>query len=241
MPYFADTYSQIAARFTSWLSDRATSDANISNVPLDYANRAQQKLWQYRAWLYLLKEHTLVFSGLEAPLPTDFGKVICVGQDTNSDGKIEFFMFESGNRIDGYKIRDTFTKASGHSFKMVFHQAPAVTPIVYYQATLADFTASGTEYSYFPGNLLLLTMQELALIDAGLVGNDLVVIQQTIKRELRDYEQAHQWVNAPMYTVQLDAYGRPINIEGYSLDGTHQLIKSRNVPSYDEGSTNIYW
>lgn len=237
MAYFADTYTQIKNRFLDFLKgERSNDGGNVADVTLDYANRAQQSLWQRREWCYLVKEQSLTLSGLTANLPTDFGRVVLVGHDSDGDGKPEYFYFANGGRQNGYKIRDAFTKASGHVFTMTFFIAPSSTPVLYYIKKLDDFTGEGTEYSYFPAELMLMKMEELYLIDAGLVGNDLAAVQTAFKREVRDYEQAHQYTNAEMMMRQLDAYGREINNDGYALDGNYEARKSLNSPSYDEDS-----
>lgn len=212
-------YNQIL----DWLTDISNDSNNVNNIALNIANRAQDRLWRYKDWDYLVKDLELsgdyaLDSDYSVTLPDDFGRIMKVGYDSDNDGKMDFYFYKGGDVTSGYKIRDTFTKAAGHSFSMTFFRSPSSTITVVYQAVLTDFTASGTEYSYFPGDLLF-AMAKKVYLEESPMPDELNVVNAELNTLLMDYVQKHQYVNSDMRAVLNDEAGDEVDNISMSLDG----------------------
>lgn len=236
MGYFTDTYEDIEKRLNDWLIDEG---GNVTDLALDLLNRAQKSLWNAAPWEYLIVDLALTLNASRAVvLPVGFGKVIDVYHDSDGDGRPDFHYYKDGRLDNGYTIRDSFSKASGHSFTMTFFASPSVVPHLLYQKQLDDFAGTGTEYSYFPGDLLLLQAQFIHLTDAGVIeNNEYKPIVSRYEREMHQYKVAHQWVNEEMRVIVNDDSGVEIATDQYSLDGGSDgiLDSNRRDPSYDRG------
>ena len=236
MSYYNETYANIENRLNDWLQ---VSGGSVSNLALDLLNRAQDSLWEFDNWQQLVKEQDLTLTDNACSLPADFGKVIAVGHDSDGDGKMDFWYFQDSPHADtGYKIRDTFTKAAGHSWTITFFTSPSNTVTLIYQVVLSDFEDSETaEYSFFPADLLLLEAQYIHLVDSGQVdANEHKALVSRRWEKLTDYWQAHQYRNVDMRMVQLDTHGDPIATEQYSMDGASDgLDVGDHDPDYDLG------
>ncbi|CAK0764434.1 conserved hypothetical protein [Gammaproteobacteria bacterium] len=230
-----DTYAQIKARLTDWLE---STGGAVTSIELDLLNRAQKSLWQYRPWDYLVKKQALTLANKSANLPSDCGQILDVYHDSDGDGRPDYHYYNESRFSDnGYTIANAFTMQSGHALSIAFFSNPTNTPVLKYQKTLSDFTGTGTEYSYFPGDLLLLKAQEIHITESGLVGPEYNAITKRLSDELRDYEQAHQDLNQDTRVVQNDVLGDPIDMPGYSLDGSGGIITGdHRDPSYDRGN-----
>lgn len=215
MGYHADTYTEFQNRIQDWLNAAGTG-ANISDLPLDLANRAQMWLTMYKPWSDMIKVTTLTVTDNEASMPSDFARLVSVYYDVDSDGKPEGYYYNQGRINGGYKLVDSFTKDSGHSRKIVFFNTLSQTPVLKYQFKLDDFTGSGTEYSFFPGNLLLRTAQRLHIVETGLTDREMLILIDEQKKDLRDYEQAHHYVDAEMRLSINDDNG--LEIDTYAVD-----------------------
>ncbi len=238
MPYVNETYANISNRFKDWLTDQSNTGNNVANITKDTLNRAQSKLWLYRAWDDLLKEQDLTLTSNSVALPADFGRVVKVFSDSDNDGKPDTYFYSNGSQDRGYYIRDTFTKAGGHVWTIYFYQSPSSTATLLYVVRLTDFEDSGTEYSFFPGDLVLRQAQLLHLEDSQLTdGNNYTAIKNDFDALMRDYEQAHQFVNEDGSPQTLDTEGQEIITEQYSLDsgGGSSIYDDGHIPSYDRG------
>lgn len=235
MAYHSDLFSEIKNRLTDWLE---STGGAVTALEKDLLNRAQRSLWNNAPWDYLVKTQALALTNKAATLPADFGKVLSVWHDSDGDGRPDFYYYNSSRYADnGYYIRDAFAKATGHAWTITFFAAPSNTPYLEYQATLANFADSGTEYSFFPGDLLLLKAQEIHITEMGLVGSEYQAIKTRLEEELRDYKQAHQWINHDPRVVQNDWHGDPIEVPNYALDGSASVVSiDDHDPSYDRGN-----
>src|SRR5574343_1580120 len=144
----------------------------------------------YRAWDGLIAYSTLTLVGRAASMPAAFGGQLCrVYCDTNSDGKPDRYYFRDGPEANGYKLVNVFAKATGHAWTITFLSDPPISPVVVYPKVLDDFAGSGTEYSYFPPDLLVATAKTIHIKESDLVGVEYQVIENEQAILLRDYEQ----------------------------------------------------
>ena len=234
MPYINDTYANIKNRLLDWLQVDDTG-GNVSSVSLDLINRAQAWLWGYRAWAYFITTSSLTLTNKAVALPADFGRIVRVWHDSDSDGKPDFFYHHKGDVARGYELRDAFLKASGHAWTITFYSNPTYTPKLEYMKLLPDFAGSGTEYSYFPGELILRTAQMLHYGDAEMVGNEYSIVKDLQAQALRDYEQSHQYVNEDSIMPINDDQGQRVEIDSFAMDGSTDGYTNNYDPSYDRG------
>jgi hypothetical protein len=215
---FADTYESIAASFDAWIE--SSQEGELS---LEYANRAQDSLLNEapRGWDYLTKYDRLTLggtSGLEATLPADIGVLLQVYSDTDEDGKPDYWYYRNGEIHEGFRFLSGFTKAAGHSTSIQFYMAPLEPLFAKYQARLEDFDGEGTEYSFFPKNLVLRKMQHLRCLDKGLL-NEWKVFEADFSKELELFKDKYQNIVEAMELSVKDSRGRSITMPGYSVNG----------------------
>jgi hypothetical protein len=230
----SDLYSDIKNAYLDWMDDQENTGGNVSDNALSTLNRAQANLERYDSWDLLVKDAALSLSGVTANLPSDYGEMIGVYIDTNSDGKPDFWYYrDSTDCSNGYKIRTTFAKATGYSGTITFYGTPQNTPYIRYKPKLTAFTGSGTEYSFFPFDLLLVEAQYIHITESGLVGPDYDAIRTRRKELLRDFRQEHQYKNHDMRIVQNDDRGYPVYNGGYSMTGDMPVTKDGFDNDYD--------
>lgn len=234
MAYLNDTYSNISNRFNDWLQE--IGGGNVSDVALDTLNRAQAWLLGYMHWDGIIKRETLTVSSGSATLPTDLIAILEIYTDSDSDGKPDAYYYNEAGTNDGYYITNSFTKAAGQSKTINFYDSNiSNSPTVVYLGDLTDFTGSGTEYSYFPGELLLRTAQMLRIEETGLVGAEMTVIINSQQRLLRDYVEMEQNQNAEPRMRVNDMLGNEVILTGTDLrTGQHHSINHgrESDPSY---------
>lgn len=230
----SDTYSEIAQRFKDWLQTNNTG-GNVTDVTLSFANSAQKNLWLKYNWDELVKEGSLTASASSQALPTDCGKIIAVGHDSDSDGIMDYYYYRNDrDRAHGYKIRNTFAKATGESRTIEFFVTPSVAPTLIYQPVLTDFANSGTEYSFFPMELLLLEMQVSYLQESGLMElGEYQGIMQRRNEILADFVAAYQYINPALKMEVTDYNGDVVDVDEYDLTGN---LDSTNLA----GHSNSY-
>lgn len=240
MSYYS-TFTPVYNRFKDWLRGyTGNTGNNVSDRALDYLNRAQDYLWNYRDWQNLLKRQTLTLdSDRKVTMPSDYGKTHIVFYDTNGDNHPDGYYHENHHLRDhSYYLRDTFDESTGHSFEMEFNGTPPYTPILEYKYKLNDYTGEGTEYNFFPDELLLRTAQKMHLEDSDMVtGQVYSMINNSFLENIRDYTQAHQWVDMEMNWVSLDDFGDMADVEEYNLleGGDSRLGRSdRYSNDYDD-------
>lgn len=215
--FLNEPYSTFSKRLTDWLN---TAGGEVTDLTLDLYNRAQQYLCLYRAWDGLLTHWQSTLTSNVITLPTNFSGTVCsVYIDTNEDGKPDKFFYRDAGTENGYKAVNSFAKATGHSWTFTFFTTPSANPYVVYPVTLEDFEGTGTEYSFFPSDLLTTTAKKIHIEESDLVGKeyDAILNQQTAL--LRDYEQSHQYQNIEWKMRQIDDSGDEIGNEAYDLEG----------------------
>jgi hypothetical protein len=233
----SDLFSNIKNALLDWMDDQDNTGGNVSDTALLLLNRAQDSLERQYAWDMLVKDAALTLGGADgrtANLPTDYGEVLAVYIDSNSDGKPDFFYYRDSSDVsNSYKMRFTFVPATGFAGTIQFQSTPQNTPYIRYKVKLADFAGTGTEYSFFPFDLLLLEAQYIHIVESGLVGPDYAAIEKRRKEVLRDFRQEHQFKNNDMRCVQNDARGYPIYNGGYSMTGEVEPPRDGFANDYD--------
>jgi hypothetical protein len=234
---FSDKLSDIAPSFESWCDSSSTGGEYITDLTVEYANRAQEALWfdPPMGWDYLTKTAELTLggtSGLEVTLPADFGVLLQVYSDTDRDGKPDYYYFKDGRLLEGFKFNDAFTKAAGHVFSLQFYQSPMMPLFAKYQAKLEKFEGSEEEeYSFFPKNLLLRKMQHLRCLDKGML-DEWKALSVDFERDLAKFKSQHQNIVASPEMQLNDASGSPVYIPRYSVisggSGSARVIGKTN-------------
>jgi hypothetical protein len=219
MPLYAETYEQVADRFREWMTDRDNSGDFVGDIALDYINRANQVLWGHTFWDDLMTHAALTLSGLAGTFPAAYGRTYCMYHDSDGDGKPDWYYYKDGKPGKGYRLTRTFSRAAGSSFVATFFLSPTNTPYLLYQAVLDDFTGQGTEYIFWPAELLLKTAQCLYKEDADDLGVDYDKLNAARRVLLERHEMGHQFANADYVMDQNDAGGKEVQNEAYALDG----------------------
>jgi hypothetical protein len=233
----SDLYSDIKNALLDWMDDQDNTGGNVSDTAFSLINRAQSNLERYCLWDGLVKDAALTLGGSDgrtANLPSDFAEMVSVFNDSNGDGKPDFYYYRDSTDVsNGYEIRNTFAKATGHALAVQFYSTPQNTIYVRYKIKLPVFTGTGTEYSFFPFDLILLEAQYIHIVESGLVGPDYSAIVTRRKEMLRDYRQEHQFKNIDMRCVQNDSRGYPIYNGGFSMTGEIEPPRDGFSNDYD--------
>lgn len=219
MPYHKETYSaNFRPQMLDWLVN-AGRGKNVEDAVLSLAIRAQNDLWEEKPWRNLVKDVTLDLSSLSYTFPDDFGRIVDIWGNLDGTGVASYWYYEGDNYERGYKLRDSFTKAAGHSWVITFFFEQSADTNMRYQAVLPDFTGEGTEYLYFPANLMLLKAQEINTREKGDI-KEWQMIDKALGEALRRYSNANQWVNFDPGPRVNDRYGNEIMPSQYSLNGS---------------------
>lgn len=224
---YAETYAtDILLPLKDWLGNNITGQ-NVTNIPLSLANRAQKNIWMLREWQRLFKDTLLTLTNSATTLPADFGRVVSVGSDLAGTGKYDYHYMREGDYGTGYKITGTFDKATGTVLTMTFFTPYDTGTGIYlrYIPIIPDFTGSGTEYTYFPANLIILQAQCIRTLEKGDVKE-----HQSLKimfdEALTNYCNLVQNNNAFQALSNIvDRNGQTVGLETYRLDGSSTVGK----------------
>jgi hypothetical protein len=229
---FDDTLEEYANRLELWLGS-ANVGSKITNLRLHYLNRALEQLQIHRPWEDQIAETSLTVTNKQATLPSDMLRILAVGYDNNSDKKAEYYYYSQAEASKGYTIIDSFTKAAGHSKVLhLYEGAPFEINLLRYQKRLEKYTDTGTEYLFFPGELLLKTAQLIAVEERGPGSKEYTSIHNSQKLLLREYEQAFQYQNQGFNRSIMGIDGRIIKLDNITLSGSDV----REVPKFDNGT-----
>jgi len=223
MPLHGETIANIKARLTVWIN-AATSATGIDDLPLDYLNRARQWLESYQ-WSCdpLTTIYSLTVTDNEAVCPSDLKTILEVYTDTLVNGVPDVQFYENHNEVSQrYTKYYTHDNDTGGYWTLQF---PSVSPLLSspklkYVKFLADYDGVDTEYSFFPGELLLKTAQMLVIEDYGSTMADPQTILNAQAKMLRNYEYSIEKNNQVPDLTPKDHWGRPIYISGYDLSGS---------------------
>lgn len=227
-----DIYTNISNRLSDVVK---VAGSAVTDLKLDLANRAQRSLWEYAFWDDLLIDAALtVAADRTASLPSDYGKMLSVWWDSNSDSKPDYYFYRDGKVPSGFKIRSIFVKATGHAYTITFFFAPQNTTRILYQKTLPDFT-TGADFSFFPAELVVREALSHHYAD---LGSDKLEANLAIRDKLlKDFVQGHQYLNTEMEQTIKDMWGNEIFMPVSDLSGMMDFSpRSRTMPpSYDNG------
>jgi hypothetical protein len=215
-----DTIAAIRSRFNTFAKFPSVGNT-VSGRDLDYLNRANKWLSQFTRWDNLNKKAALVLiSGKTYQIPTDCAQVNEIYSDSDSDGHPEYYYYNrSQNRYNGVYFSSTYDKATGTTNTVTFISDVTETPYIGYTQVLPDFSGSGTEYPFWPSELILRCAQKLYIEDKGIVNDGDKFALQAFEKELANYWHTAQnqvpYVNA----TPKDRYGIPMFGNCPSLDG----------------------
>ena len=233
--YLSEDFSDSYKRHKDWLQDQSNTGNNVTDIALDELNQARQDIWHMKLWDGLIKEADFSLTDNAASLPSDWGKTFCIGYDSDGDGKLDYFFFANTVMAHrGYKIRNTYTRAGGHSRVITFYNTPSQTPTIYYQVLLNDFTNLGTEKLFFPAKLLE-NQAKLIHLEGAPIPDEYDVVQQAFDKRFRTYVRNHQYQNRDLRNVVLDNNGIPIQMESEPLDGSVGRDNLGHDDDYDLG------
>jgi hypothetical protein len=217
MGYWTAKYSEIEPRLKDFI--KAGDNGNVTNVALDLLNRAQDYLWQYKAWGYLQKVASVTMTNSTGSMPSGFGRLLSVYLDSNNDGIPEIQYYENHSDITRtYSMAATFVTATGYTWTITMPNAPG-TIKVRYMPEITAFTGTGTEYSVFPAQLLLITAMKIHLQEIGADSNDLQAVINAWSEEIRDFTQAIHKMNPPRGISVRDGVGQQVGISGMDISG----------------------
>jgi hypothetical protein len=219
MGYFNATYNDdLLPILRDYISNSGTGQSVI-NKALSYANRAQNNLWAKKPWCDLATDIDVALVNNSFTFPANFGRIVSIWADLSGLGVPDYWYYEGGIYEKGYKLRDSFTNANGHQWTISFHFTQTSSVKMIYQRLLEPFTGEGTEYLFFPLNLILLECQKINLREKGQL-NELAAIKEAFDDEFKDYCNAHQWVNYDSTARINDRNGYQISTDSFSLDGS---------------------
>jgi len=236
MAYRSDTYTSVANRLKDWMQDASDTGGNVTSRILDLVNRANQSLWMERPWAGLVVRSALTLSsGKTYTLPAACGVILDVYHDTDSDGRPDGHYYEdSSDTARGYYVSRSYAKDTGFAQTITFMATPSSAPYIRYVKLLEDFAGTGTEYLYFPSELLVAKAQMFHLEDGGLSAGDMYkAIQQKFTREMTNFMQSQQFENREQRMMILDDQGTEVSTDRYNLGGGPESEPSPYDPSYD--------
>lgn len=210
----ANTYDVISRRLEDWLN--TIGGGSVSNLPLDLLNRAQDWLGTYKPWDGLVKRAELTLSNGRAVLPADWVMTLAVFNADDSGYPTQYY-YRDARQVGGYRVVSSFDKDTGHVVEYEFFDAPSGPVYLLYQMDLGDFVGSGTEYSFYPGELLLAIAQKIHIEETGLSGGETQVLLRKAEEQLDNYVKHHMYQNGEMRMRMNDWYGNEVAAESYSL------------------------
>jgi hypothetical protein len=231
MSYFVETYlNDVAPKLGDFITNARTGQ-NVTNVRLEYTNRAIKNLWMKKPWTDCAVDYALVLTNNSCALPSDFGRVIWMYANLEGTSAAGYMLWDS-MEYEGYKIRNAFTKATGHSLTMTFNYTQDSGTTMIYQKMLEKLTGEGNEYLFFPASIILLECQKIALREKGSL-KELDAAEAAFNTEFKVFVNARQWVNQAPSGGFNDSYGNPIVMQSYSLDGrvsgSHSRIEDKTL------------
>jgi hypothetical protein len=177
-----------------------------SNLGLKVVNMAKDWLCMYKPWRDLLVLYQPVFDLATRimTLPANYGQIVEVYTDPSN-------------------IALGFTRQLQWPPTVFIPQ----TPWIRYSRVLDDYTGTGTEFSFFPMGLMLVTCKKILQDFYGVPAKqDPKWIQQRVLEEIRVFGGYAYQNNVSMDPAIKDMFGNPIRILGASLDGSQQRMTS---------------
>lgn len=219
MGYYDDTYADnVKPVLLDWLTNSGRGK-NVSDLALSLCNRARQNLWAKKPWRDLVTDVTVTLTNQAYNFPDNFGRIIDIWGDLAGLGVPMYWYYEMDRYEQGYKLRDSYTDETGHLWTITFYY-PQPAPInMRYQRLLEPLTGEGTEYTFFPSNLLLLQCQLINTREKGNI-KEWQMLKQDFDEEFKDFMSVRQWVNYDPTPRLNDRQGHEIMVENYDLSGS---------------------
>ena len=229
---FNETYLEISNRFKSFLQASSIGTL-LPDVAKDYLNRAQRWLQLETPWTGLVVDTPLTIIDFIATFPSDFISLVSLGHSIIDDGKINWYYYRDAAGYEGYTLIPVFSKDVGMVWKAKFSGSYPYSPnVCRYQKKLSDFTATGTEYSFFPGDLLFAVAKYLRIIDYNPNGADYKTHTVEIERLLKNCKKL-QYQNNKIEWVTLGRDGMPVDYKTMNLTGSYSSYQSNYIPGRD--------
>ena len=221
MGYFTDTYKNtLEPILLDWITTISRGQ-NVVDVPLSLANRAMKNIWSKKPWCDFSTDVSVNLVNNEFVFPADFGRIISIWGDLTGSGEPSYWFYEGDCADRGYKLRNSFTKATGHQWTIRFYYPQTAEVNMIYQRVLEDLIGTGDEYLAFPSNLILLECQKIVSREKGNLA-EYQAYSNAFDIEFTDYCNAHQWINFDPTPRLNDRYGNQVYVESYNLSGGGQ-------------------
>lgn len=225
MSYFVETYlNDVRPKLADFITNARTGQ-NVQDVQLEYTNRAIKNLWMKKPWTDCAVDYDLVLTNNSCALPSDFGRVIWMYANLEGTGAAGYMLWDSMD-YGGYKIRNSFVKATGHSLILTFNYVQEGEITMIYQRLLEKLIGEDDEYLFFPASIILLECQKIALREKGDL-KEYGAADAAFNVEFKEFVNSRQWVNQDPRGGFNDSYGSPIIMQRYSLDGKTSRNPSR--------------
>jgi hypothetical protein len=203
-----------------------------SNLGLKVVNMAKDWLCMYKPWRDLLVLYQPVFDLATRimTLPANYGQIVEVYTDPSNIGKpVWVYTLRDNDVAKRYDEITTYTAALGFTRQLQWPPTVFIpqTPWIRYSRVLDDYTGTGTEFSFFPMGLMLVTCKKILQDFYGVPAKqDPKWIQQRVLEEIRVFGGYAYQNNVSMDPAIKDMFGNPIRILGASLDGSQQRMTS---------------
>lgn len=212
------------------LVDDLDHDGGSDDLALRLINRAQEQIIQEELWHSLLVKYQITLdSNKQADPPSDIylNRIYAIMRDDDENNIAEVYYNYKYDINYGYEFITTGDKDTGYTSKIQFNDPPDNILYIYYQRKLDEFTGSGTEYSWFPRNLMVAAARMIYLAPEALTNNDFNAAERRYRNLLKNYSKSVQNQNTSSKFESLDDYGSKIRISRFNLSGG----KTRN--NYD--------
>lgn len=183
-----DTYTTLLASIAKWTITTPQMNSENSDL-LVYINRAQKYLENKRVLNPLVCASELTIDSITsiATIPSDYRKFIDMRSDSDSDNIYDYPYIVNTD----FEFIRSFSKTTGWTISIKFHISPgkALYEPVYliYQKALEQFTGTGTEYLFFPMELMDVTTKLLIARDSGEISNEYKAIDVMFKECYNEY------------------------------------------------------
>lgn len=214
---YSGIVSDIKNELNDWLNTRG---GLVSDLALSLINRAIEQLWLRREWDMLRKTYTMTLdTNNSCAVPSDFGRLLYVGRDSDSDGVLDWF-YHNGDRdyYKRYELSTALSATNNVTIAIKFPFSPVTNPILGYVVKL-NRVINDTDGLFFPATLVLLTAQKIHAIEKSMSGLEINGINNAWKELITDYEESNYHIDKSMSKWQHDSNFNRLSIENYSLDG----------------------
>jgi len=212
-----DLYSDVLIKLGIYVE----SDVNEDNLGLILINEARQNLSRMKIWHNMLVHTDLTITDNIAVLPSDILdlRIYAIDQDTDDDlyPDQDSGFFYMGTNTTGYEFIPSGNKDTGYTTVLHFYDPPVSKIHCIYQRKLENFIGAGTEYTFFPGSLIVKYALWNHYSKEGLTNNDVSHLWNNFQKELESYIISVQNVNTKKEYLVNDSNGKRIGIQKFNL------------------------